>query len=280
MQEQFSLFPDEEMIGAERQYKIVKANSFIQKARFKLSLKQQKIILYAISQIKPNSQRGDTYTIDIPHLCRVCGIEYSTENYKHVYKNIEAIKKASFWFKPEGKTRYYIDWITNVSVVETNAEQDINITNPRAVSFKFDSRLEDYLIELSKNFTSYEINDILPMKSAYSIRMYELLRSYANLGKCVLQVGEIYELLQVSEKYSFKEFNRRVIQKALEEINRYTCFDIVANQLRTGHRVTAIEFIISAKDENKRDIAILTANSAIEKRNKRVNERMIKALGG
>lgn len=281
MQEQFCMFSDLEKLEEERNYKVVKSNRLIQKARFSLSLQQQKFILYAISLIQPTDERGKTYMIDIPHLCRVCGINYSTGNFKQIYKNIEAVKKAPFWFKPTGnKARELIDWITEVSVIEDSEEQDLNITVPRVVSFKFDRRLEDYLFELSRNFTEYEINNILPMKSAYSIRMYELLRSYANVGSVVIKIEELAELLQVDADYTFKEFNRRVIQKAISEINRFTDLLIVDEQLRTGHKVTAINFTIKTKSSMERQISALKGDSVLNKANKADNDNFIKMLGG
>ena len=71
---------------------VVKANELIQKSRFNLSLQQQKIILYLISQIDRNDKEFKLYSFSIQHFCKVCGIDYT--NGKNYIGLKEAIKDA------------------------------------------------------------------------------------------------------------------------------------------------------------------------------------------
>lgn len=279
MEKQISLFPEDEEVFREQEYKVQKSNAFIQKARFKLSVKAQKILLYAISQISDRYTPGQTVVIDIPHMCRVCGLDTTRGNYNYIYKELLAIKQASFFFKPlDGNRRPLVDWITNVEVIEASNVLDISKAIPRKVTFKFDTRLEPYLIGLSELYTKYEIKKILPMKSAYSIRLYEMLKSCVNMGQMTITVDELRELLQVSPKYTFKEFNRSVILKSKQEIEAFTELDFAVEYIRTGHKVTAIKFLVSTKTGLERDLATLRNDSAVNKNHERENERMIKAL--
>ena len=59
-----------------RQNTVVKANELIQKSRFSLSLQQQKIVLYLISQITPFDEDFKLYEFSIIEFCRVSGIDY------------------------------------------------------------------------------------------------------------------------------------------------------------------------------------------------------------
>ncbi|MBQ3795865.1 MAG: replication initiation protein, partial [Butyrivibrio sp.] len=61
-------------IATEREYKVVKANEIIQKAKFDLSLLEQKTFCYAVSKIKPDDVGGTWYTFTINDYCDVCGI--------------------------------------------------------------------------------------------------------------------------------------------------------------------------------------------------------------
>lgn len=45
----------------EREYKVVKANEIIQKAKFDLGLLEQKTFCYAVSKIKPNDAINTEY---------------------------------------------------------------------------------------------------------------------------------------------------------------------------------------------------------------------------
>ena len=50
---------------------VTKANELIQKSRFSLSLQQQKIMLYLISQISPYDEEFKLYTFSITEFCKV-----------------------------------------------------------------------------------------------------------------------------------------------------------------------------------------------------------------
>jgi hypothetical protein len=59
-----------------REKQVVKANDLIQKSRFSLSLLQQKIVLYLISQISTFDTDFKLYEFDIREFCQVCGIDF------------------------------------------------------------------------------------------------------------------------------------------------------------------------------------------------------------
>lgn len=65
---------------------VIKANELIQRSRFNLSLQEQKVILYLISQIEYADTDFKLYDFSIVDFCRVCGIE--TDNGKN-YINLK-----------------------------------------------------------------------------------------------------------------------------------------------------------------------------------------------
>ena len=285
MNDQISMFLDENDLEKKRNYIVTKDNRLIQKASYDLTMQQQKFLLYAISLIKPTDEKGKRYYVSIPEMCRICGIDNTRGNYQAIYKTVEKIKKnGAFYFKPTGSTkRMYIDWIVSVEFEETDTTQDIEKAIPRAVSFCFDNRLEPYLFDLYKNFTAFELQNILPMKSAFSVRLYEILHSFSNVGEKTFTLDELCDLLSVKKYERFNNFNRRVIQKALTEINCYTDLQVEDEQIRSGHQVTAVKFIITRKNTVKSAIAHARGSKQLHSVKKSpeitaYNDRMIKAL--
>ncbi len=67
---------------------VTKANDLIQKSRFNLSLQQQKIVLYLISQVTPFDEDFKLYEFSIAEFCRVCGID---DNNGKIYQAKEFI---------------------------------------------------------------------------------------------------------------------------------------------------------------------------------------------
>jgi len=61
-------------LSGARSYKVIKSNDLIQKARFDLTVQEQKIILYLISKLKPDDDKSKTIKFEIKEFCSVCGI--------------------------------------------------------------------------------------------------------------------------------------------------------------------------------------------------------------
>ena len=62
-------------VTSDRQMQIYKSDRMIQKGRHKLSLQEQRCVLYAMSKIKPNDSVFQEYTFDIRDFYRAAGIQ-------------------------------------------------------------------------------------------------------------------------------------------------------------------------------------------------------------
>ena len=222
----------------QRNQLVVKSNELIQKSRFSLSALEQKIILYIISKIKPEDTELKEYCFDLREMCRVCGISYSGKNYLNFKDSIKALRDKSFWIETPRKL-YTVSWIERVEIDKYQT----------TVSVKLDDRLLPYLLNLRECFTSYELNYTLLMKSKYSIRIYELLKSYVGIGFFHIGIVDLKKLLQCESYSEYKEFRRNVIDKALKEINEFTDLEIEYQQIRENRAVSALLFKIKRKDD-------------------------------
>jgi plasmid replication initiation protein len=108
--------------------------------------------------------------------------------------------------------------------------------------------LRDYLIGLTKNFTQYELYNILALKSKYSIRLFELFKSYSYQKRKEFPIDTLKELLYASNYVKFGDFRRRVLEPAIEEINEYTELTISYETIHKGKKVIAVKFIINRKE--------------------------------
>ena len=84
------------------------------------------------------------------------------------------------------------------------------------------------------------------MKSKYSIRLYELLRSYKNLGKYTTQIEYLREILCADNYKLTADFFRWCLDPALREINDTS--DLAVHMKKTfnsgSKKVVGIEFTI------------------------------------
>lgn len=242
-----------ELISQESQL-VVKSNDLIQNSRFSLSAQEQKIILYIISKIKPTDKDLKKHTIALRDLCDLCGIEYHGQNYKNFKDSIQALANKSFWLLQADGKEILVRWLHEV-------ELD---TAKNAFTFSLNEYLKPYLLLLNENFTKYELTHILKMRSKYSIRLYEILKSKSHLGIYKISVDDLKKQLHTAEYSVYKDFRTRVIETAIEEIN--TLSDIIVNfePIRESRKITTLKFFIEIKNTSER----IDTYIEIEKRRK------------
>ena len=235
--------PQEEKYLKIRHSTVVKSNDLIQKSRFSLSLLQQRILLYLISQITPVDDDFKLYEFSIAEFCKVCGISYNGRSYNEIKAIIKEIADKSVWITLEdNKTETLVRWIEKPYI---NADDGF-------IRIKLDADMKPYLLQLRENFTQFELIYTLKMKSKYSIRLYELVKSiHFNEFKEYIRsykVEDLKILLDATGYNTFKDFHQRALKPAVEEINKYTDKNIKYEQIKDGRKTIAICFTIETKD--------------------------------
>ena len=124
-------------------------------------------------------------------------------------------------------------------------------------------------------YTYIDLVIIKDLKSKYAIALYELLRDYKDIKELTIEIDKFKELMGTTNTtYSMNMFKRRVIEKAIEEINKSEKIDFkVEYELKkSGKKYTHIKFIIHKKSkvelsrlqlESKRENAKIQAFLAI-----------------
>ena len=228
-------------------YLVVKGNDLIQRNRFELSLMEQKTVAYICSMIKPiDSGFQSEYEFKIRDYCKICDIDYDNgANYAYVKETLKKLRDRSMWMTLEDGSETVVGWLDRVT---TNKKSGL-------AHIRIDDRLIPYLFDLKQQFTQYQLYNILGMKSAFSVRIYELMKSYSFRHTIIFELNELKELLMVEHVKSYvnyKDFRVKVLEKAQTEINELTDINIEFEPIKTGRKVTSITFIIEEKFKNSR----------------------------
>lgn len=222
---------------------VTKANDLIQKSRFNLSLQQQKIVLYLISQITPLDKDFKLYEFSIAEFCRVCGIDDNNgKTYQDLKTAIKEIADKSLWVSIGEKRETLLRWI----------EKPYIDAGSGTIKIRLDSDMKPFLLQLKQNFTSYELLWTLHFKSKYTVRLYELVKSlqFHDLERYQRQYGvdELKRLLGGDRYKEYRDFKRRVLVPSVKEINKYSDKTVVFDEIRRGRKVIEVVFSISSKD--------------------------------
>lgn len=168
-------------------------------------------------------------------------------------------KQAFFKIKEEQGTGFKFINIVPIPYVEWTDYND-------EVKIEFHREIIPYLVNLKKNFTQHALSDIAELNSKYSIILYRWLSMNYNQyehysakgGRRVEQVESyrnpsisIQELRNmtdtVNEYKDFRNFDKWIVKKPLEEINAHTSFNVTYNKLKKGRSIDSIVFHIEKK---------------------------------
>jgi plasmid replication initiation protein len=222
-----------------------KANDLVE-AKFKLSIEEQKLVLYIIALIQPEDQDFKQYTVTVNEFCKFTG--YRPDN---VYSNFVEVCKG-LMSKPIVLFRQdSVIGEEEVTVLNWLAEAKCN-SGKGSITLTFSPTLKSYLLQIKKNFTSYALDNVKKMKSIYGIRLYELLKQYQTFGKRSFEVEKLKEILCVSDQYSdYFDFKRNVILMAQKDIQAHCdiCFEF--KEFKAGRRVTQLMFLIYPNTKNE-----------------------------
>ena len=210
----------------------------IQKGRFSLSKLEFKAVSYLISKVKPTDQPGQTYKFSCYEFQELMQWVPET-SYTNTKGMLQRLATKGWWVTlPNGK-QSFVHWLYVVRM------------DPRdsTIEIKFHEDMEPYIIDLKrqhdegKYITSWSLASIGPMKSSYSPRIYELLKSYVNNDSWIFgfNTGDENDLCQILAKIEmdaknpnkervtmpsswkyFSAFCRSVLEPAKEEINKFT----------------------------------------------------------
>ena len=239
----------------QRGFLVVKANELVQKARYDLNIRELKILAFIFSKVKPTDAELQEYTFSVRDFCTVCGIEErSGMNYANIKASLKGLRDKSFWVTDENGHDVLIGWLSKARINRGNGK----------IAVKLDEDMQKFVIGLFQNYTQYELLSTLPMKSAYSFRIYELLKSYAFTGSHTFEVEELKRMLTAEHFQNFKDFRRRVIEIAVREINLYTDILTSWEPITYGRKVTHIKFRIMKRSSWGRYLTAQNANAALD----------------
>ena len=226
---------------------VVKDNSLID-ASFNLSLVEQRLMLLAIVE----ARELDKLTPDTP-------IEVKATAYRDQYKTDESNaysqladatkqlfnRQFSYIDKYKGEDCITVArWVNRASYLNDNG----------TVVLYLSSEVISMISRLEANFTQYLLEQVSDFKSKHSIRLYELLIKYRDVGNS--KKFDIKELrsklgLENDEYKVTADFKKYVLDAAIKEISDKTDIQIKYEQFKEGRTISHILFKIGKKKEKK-----------------------------
>lgn len=213
-----------------RKKKVAVQSNALVNARYDMTAFQKKILLYIIAKIQPDDKDFQNYTINVKDF--VDEAEYKSKMlYDKLRKDTKAlISKVYEIEEPDG--------LLQVSIL-AKAKY---IKNKGQIQVAFAPDLKPYLLQLKEQFTATPLRYVMSFKSAYSIRIYEMLQQFKSTGYFIISIEELKHRLSLETKYkTYTLFKRRVIEQAQKELEN-TDMAFSFNEIKKGRKVERLEF--------------------------------------
>jgi plasmid replication initiation protein len=227
---------------------LVLSNQLV-KGRYVLSKEEQNFIYLMISQINKDDKEFTEYQIHIKDLENA---ELTKKNYQRYREFADNLMKKTIRIEDE-KRILNANWFASIEYIKDSGYIRATISD----------KLKPYLLQLKQEFTQAKLPLLLQFNSKYSSRLYLLLKSdfdrQSRHRKNLFVVHDLEDLhnrfeLPKSYKSVYKNFKEKFLLNSLQEINEKTDLDIRYKELKTGRKITSIEFCISKKQQSEEQL--------------------------
>lgn len=241
----------------ERKLVVAKRDDMLQHSRHNLTVQEYRCVTYVLSKIKPTDTSFTEYVFDFKDFYTLCGLK--SDSYTHLKTTLRGILQKVWWLKNKDGTEVSVRWFDKVLLDSKNQKVYISL----------DKDLMPYFLELAKQqqennmfFTQFNLNVVLPMKSQYSSRLYEVLKSYQkNNDEWYFEPDELKYLLDCQNYKNWKDFRVRALEPAIAEINTFGDIKVGYTTELKGRKVVKVIFFMAKKNKE----ALYKAQSNINK---------------
>ena len=229
---------------------IVKDNALIE-ASHKLSESEQRLVLLAILKGREfcdsiEELKDKELIIHAEDYMKAFGVERQSA-YESLKKAVLGLFEAKWGYR-------FVNSKGNIEVAYERFTQSAKyVENEATVKFMFANSIIPMLVELERNFTSYEIEQVANLQSRYAMRLYECLIRFKASKLLNITLDELrfrFGLLNTEYKV-MSDFKKRVLDMAVKDINDNTDITVSYDQHKQGRTITSFTFKFKQKAKVK-----------------------------
>ena len=221
-----------------KKFNQVAQDNLLIRSRSKItSVREQKLILSLISEIKKSDKTLPILNMDIDYL-----IDYLDLKGKDAFKSLmvitEKILKKTLIVQDKTKDKelhaLQTTWFSSAEYFKSK----------NRVEFMFSEKLLPYLIGLGNNFTAFQLKNLMCLRSKYAFKIYMVLKRWLNdpvvkqKGYFDMTLKEFKKMLMIERKKSYKPINikAKILIPTRDEINNKTDIHIDIELLEQKNR--------------------------------------------
>ena len=211
---------------------VVKDNVLVN-ASYNLDLVEQRLILLAVVGARESGQgvnANDPLTIHADSYISHFNVARQTA-YQALKDACRNLFERRFSYQESTKKGSLVEitsrWVSQIAYIDETA----------SVQLIFTPAVVPMITALERHFTSYEIEQVSELSSAYAVRLYEILIAWRSTGKT-----PVFELA---------DFRYKLGDTAIKQINLHTDITAKYEQHKSGRKITGFSFTFKQKNAAK-----------------------------
>lgn len=206
-----------------------------------LNLGEKRLVSMAVAKLSPQaaSLPGRPIRISAVDFARQFGLEADVA-YKQLRSAQEQLYNRSIrhieHYGPNGQKIEVVKmrWISSIRYKDGEGE----------VSIAFAPEIAQFLVQLKKHFTSYQLSKAAALRSTYSWRLFENLERFRDTGVWEVDIDRFHIIMETPKSYraNFAQARRWVIEPALSELAAQTNITAKFESIKRGRKIVQLRF--------------------------------------
>jgi plasmid replication initiation protein len=252
--------------------KYVKQHNHITASRYEFSVVEKRIIYLIIEQLngldneailESKVSDGMYITINFKPVLEVCELwsENENKNYNHVREAVAKLLTRSYEFDKEIEEDGQLEPICDMFLIIGQARIYKGKTTVKLFVPKMAMK---YFVNLSKNYTSYNMFNALTLQSIYSQRMYEQCSRWKDTSWFKMSLDQMKEILNIPNGYNISYIKSRILDTAKKELYEKTELSFEYKEKKDGKRIVGFNFKVIYNKHNHASIFKQVPKEAVE----------------
>ena len=235
---------------------VVWEHNRLAEARYELSAREQKLLLYVIAMIEPEDADFKRYVVNISEFAQLAGLQ-KDDLYRELRELAKSLKQKPLIVPHhfDEQTGTYLDVVTNwfdTAYIGRNGAGYFAVT--------LSPVLKPYLLQVKREFFRFRLYQVMQLKSGYAIRLYQWAKRWEFRKTAEISLSELRIVLGVdgpgtpgagdqAKLSAYGHLKDRAIKPAVDEINRKTDLKLSFKELKQkgSKAVERLLFRIEAK---------------------------------
>src|ERR1700745_3241379 len=230
-------------------------------ARYELTAREQKLLLYVIAMIEPEDEDFKRYVVNISEFAELADLQ-KDDLYRELRDLAKSLKQKPLIIPHhfDHQTKFYLALVTSwfeTAYIGKNGAGYFAVT--------LSPVLKPYLLQVKREFFRFRLYQVMQLRSGYAIRLYQWAKRWEFRKSIEISVQDLRTVLGANNSSvqsrgnlgEYADFKRRAIKPAIDEINKKTDLSLSFRELKRPGSKAIDRLVFSIKSEPAPDLEVL-----------------------